>query len=100
MTQIQFLWDPAKATYNQSKHGVSFDEATSVFDDPLASSIVDPASPAGEERWVTIGFNRAQRLFVVVHTHNDVTDDIIVVRMISARNASKNERKQYEQKGN
>ena len=71
-----------------------------VFVDPLASSVVDPASPPGEERWVTIGLNLAQRLLVVVHTHVEVTDDIVIIRIISARKATKNERKQYEQEAN
>jgi uncharacterized protein len=97
MTQIEFEWDPEKAASNQAKHGVSFEEAMGVFADPLASSIVDPASPAGEERWVTIGLNPRQRLLVVVHTHAEVTDDIVAIRIISARQATKNERRQYEQ---
>jgi len=57
MAQIQFLWDPVKAASNAAKHGVTFDEAMGVFADPLASSIADPASPSGEERWITIGLN-------------------------------------------
>lgn len=100
MAQIQFDWDPAKAESNAKKHGVTFEEAMGVFVDPLASSILDPASPPAEERWITIGLNLAQRLLVVVHTHIDVSDDIVVVRIISARKATKNERKQYEQKAN
>jgi uncharacterized DUF497 family protein len=100
MAQIQFAWDPAKAASNAAKHGVTFEDAMGVFADPLASSIVDPASPSGEERWVTIGLNLAQRLLVVVHTHVELSDDILIVRIISARKATKNERKQYEQEAN
>jgi hypothetical protein len=100
MAQIHFEWDEAKAASNAAKHGVTFEEAMGVFADPLASSILDPASPQGEERWITMGLNLAQRLLVVVHTHIDVSDDIIVIRIISARKATKNERKQYEQKAN
>jgi hypothetical protein len=100
MAQIQFDWDPVKAAANAVKHGVTFEEAMGVFVDPLASSIMDPASPQGEERWITIGLNLAQRLLVVVHTHIEFADDIVVVRIISARKATKNERKQYEQEAN
>lgn len=100
MAHIHFEWDEDKAASNAAKHGVTFEEAMGVFTDPLASSVVDPASPPGQERWVTIGLNLAQRLLVVVHTHIDISDDIIVVRIISARKATKNERKQYEQEAN
>ncbi|MFM9865706.1 MAG: BrnT family toxin [Micropepsaceae bacterium] len=100
MAQIQFEWDPIKAAANLVKHGVSFEEAMGVFADPLASAIVDPASSNGEERWITIGLNLAQRLLVVVHTHVEISDDSVVVRIISARKATKNERKQYEQEAN
>lgn len=100
MVQIHFEWDPVKAADNAVKHGVTFEEAMGVFADPLASSIVDTASPPGEECWVTIGLNLAQRLLVVVHTHIEVSYDIVVVRIISARKATKNERRQYEQEAN
>ncbi len=100
MTEIRFEWDPAKARSNLSKHGVSFEEAMTVFADPLAASIVDPASPPGDERWITLGVNHTQRLILVVHTHVNKTDDIVLIRMISARKATRKERKQYEQKTN
>lgn len=100
MTSIQFDWDPEKALTNQIKHGVSFEEAMGVFADPLASSILDPASASGDERWITIGLNLARRLLVVVHTHVEVSDDIVVIRIISARKATKSERNQYEQEEN
>jgi uncharacterized DUF497 family protein len=100
MTQIQFEWDPVKAASNAKKHGVSFEEAMGVFADRLAGSIADPASPIGEERWVTIGLNLAQRLLVVVHTHTELADDTVIVRIISARKATRNERRQYEEEAN
>ena len=95
--EIRFEWDPVKAAGNLAKHGISFEQAMSVFADPLSRSIVDPVSPQGEERWITIGLNPAQKLLVVVHTHVEISDNIVVVRIISARKATKNERKQYEQ---
>ena len=100
MSHIHFEWDSAKAASNRAKHGVTFEEAMGVFADPLASSIIDPASPPGEERWVTIGLNQALKLLVVVHTQIDVFDDMVIVRIISARKATKSERKQYEQEAN
>jgi uncharacterized protein len=98
--QIQFEWDPVKAASNLSKHGVTFEEAMGVFADPLATSIVDPASPPGEERWITLGINLTQRLLVVVHTHVEFTDDMLLIRIISARKATRKERRQYEQEAN
>lgn len=97
VNEIRFEWDPAKAASNMAKHGVSFEEAMGVFADPLSRSIIDPASPQDEERWITIGLNPAQKLLVVVHTHVEISDNIAIVRIISARKATKNERKQYEQ---
>jgi uncharacterized DUF497 family protein len=77
--------------------GISFEEATTLFRDPLAMSIPDPDSPAGEERWITTGMSVRQRLLVVVHTDNQISDDIQEIRIISARRASRSERRQYEQ---
>ncbi|MGD9966388.1 MAG: BrnT family toxin [Hyphomonadaceae bacterium] len=94
-SQIQFDWDPGKAAANRAKHGVSFEEAMGVFADPLAASILDPGSPAGEERWITLGL-AAPGLLVVVHTAVEITDDLTYIRIISARRATRRERKSYE----
>ena len=83
VNEIRFEWDPVKAAGNLAKHGVSFEQAMSVFADPLSRSIVDPASPQDEERWITIGLNPAQKLLVVVHTHVGISDNIVVVRVTS-----------------
>jgi uncharacterized DUF497 family protein len=69
--RIDFDWDPAKAASNAVKHGVSFEEAMTVFRDPLARSILDSDSPPGEERWVTLGETSTGNLIVVVHTWAD-----------------------------
>lgn len=87
-----FRWDPAKARLNLRKHGVSFEEAASVFKDPLSITVPDPDHSYDEERFVLLGLSRHNRLLVVVHT--DIED---AIRIISAREADRQERRQYEQ---
>jgi uncharacterized DUF497 family protein len=88
---MEFAWHPAKADTNARKHGVSFEEATTVFGDPLAKTISDPEHSILESRFVTIGMTARGRLVVVCHTESE---DLI--RVISAREASAHERKSYE----
>ena len=88
---MKFTWDRRKNRANLEKHGVSFDEATTVFADPLAASIPDPDHSEGEERFVTMGVSARNRLVVVCHTEEGDT-----VRIISAREANSHERKKYE----
>jgi uncharacterized DUF497 family protein len=95
--RIDFDWDPAKAASNAVKHGVSFEEAMTVFRDPLARSILDSDSPPGEERWVTLGETSTGNLIVVVHTWADTGADHSVVRIISARRTTRNEARQYRE---
>jgi uncharacterized DUF497 family protein len=89
---VTFRWDPAKARTNLQKHGVSFDEAVSAFMDPLSRTIPDPDHSYDEERCVLLGISQRNRLLVVVHAE---TDDAI--RIISAREANRQERRKYEQ---
>jgi uncharacterized DUF497 family protein len=88
---MQFQWNPDKAGSNLQKHGVSFEEAVTIFGDPLAITISDPDHSVGEFRFLTIGFSRLQRLLVVSHTDRDNQ-----IRLISARLATRKERKSYE----
>lgn len=88
---MQFTWDPAKARQNQLDHGVSFEEATTVFGDPLAATIPDPDHSIGEERFITMGQSSAGQLLVVSHTEEGDT-----IHIISARRATSHERKDYE----
>ena len=88
---MQFRWDSNKDRINRRKHGVSFDEATTVFGDPLAMTISDPDHSIGEERFATLGRTVAGQLVVVTYS-----DDGDIVRIISAREASTHERKRYE----
>jgi len=84
-------WHPVKARTNRRKHGVTFEEAATVFTDPLSSTIPDPLHSEEEERFVIIGQSIQRRLLVVVHT--DRGDNI---RIINARVANAHERKTYE----
>ena len=95
--RIDFDWDPAKAASNAAKHGVTFEEAMTVFRDPLARSILDRDSGAGEERWVTLGETTGSNLLVVVHTWNDIDPGRSAVRIISARRPTANEARQYRE---
>jgi uncharacterized protein len=90
---IEFEWDHAKAEANLRKHGVAFEEAATAFVDTLSRTIPDPLhSQAAESRFVLIGRSRAGRLLVVVHVERGDT-----LRIISARTATRHERKAYEE---
>lgn len=95
--RMVFDWDPGKAESNRVKHGVSFEEAMMVLQDPLALTIFDEDHSETEERWVTLGLSGAARLLLVIHTHVEITADEILVRLISARRPTRNEARQYEQ---
>jgi uncharacterized DUF497 family protein len=88
---VQFEWDPAKATENAHKHGVEFAEAQTVFGDPLELTIPDPDHSVGEARFVSIGQSAVGRLLVVTYTERRGS-----IRLISAREATAQERKSYE----
>jgi len=89
---LRFEWDSKKAQSNRRRHGITFEEASTIFGDPLSITIHDPAHSIGEDRFITIGTSVNDKLIVVVHTdRNDI------IRIISARKATKNERRQYEQ---
>ena len=87
---MEFEWDPEKAIKNQTKHGVSFQEAATVFGDPLALTFFDPDHSEEEDRFLTFGHSSDSRLLVVSHTDRDDR-----VRIISARRATRKERKSY-----
>ena len=90
---LSFEWDEKKATSNSRKHGVSFAEAATVFADPFSLTIRDPAHSQEEDRFATLGTSHRGKLLVVVHTERG--DNI---RIISARPASRRERRTYEEK--
>ena len=88
---MRFEWDPEKAASNLAKHGVSFKEASTVFGDPLATTVPDPDHSFDEEREVTTGLSSQNRLVVVCHTNRGEA-----VRIFAARPATPNERRTYE----
>ena len=88
---MHFVWHRKKAEANLRKHKVAFEEAVSVFYDPLSATFRDPHAVSGEERFVTIGHSSRQRLLVVVHAEEDER-----IRVISARPATVHERKRHE----
>ncbi len=88
---VRFEWDPEKAKQNLKKHGVSFDEAVTVFYDPLSATFDDPDHSVGEQRLITVGTSSQTRLLVVAHAERGT-----VVRIISARLATAHERKKHE----
>jgi uncharacterized DUF497 family protein len=89
---LQFTWDPRKAAANLRKHGVGFPEAATAFADPLSLTIADPDHSVGEERFVLIGHSERRRLVVVAHVERGE-----LIRIISARSATRPERKTYEE---
>ena len=90
-----FEWHPGKDASNRRKHGVSFEFAATVFNDPLAMSMPDEEHSESEERWVTMGEARNGQLVVVCHTFHR-REDTRKVRIISARPATRNERRAFE----
>jgi uncharacterized DUF497 family protein len=89
---MRFTWHARKAAANLRKHGVSFEEASTVFRDTLSATGLDPDHSIGEHRFVTFGISKQSRLLVVSHTEEDDT-----IRIISARLATRQERKIYEE---
>lgn len=92
----EFDWDAAKAEANARKHGVSFENAMTVFRDPLAVTVYDEEHSEDEERWVTVGRAENGSTVVVVHTFAPAIPGNALVRIISARAATNKERQQYE----
>jgi uncharacterized DUF497 family protein len=88
---VQFEWDHDKAEQNLRKHKVSFDEAKTVFDDPLFVIFADPDRSLNENRFIIVGESDRKRLLVVSYTERPPT------RLISARKATRKERKKYEE---
>jgi hypothetical protein len=89
---LAFEYDPRKAASNFKKHGVSFPEAMTVFDDPLSSTLPDDQHSDGESRWISIGKSSRQRILFVVYTETNSG-----IRLIGARAATAAEIRQYEE---
>ena len=92
MRTLRFEWNPVKAAANFRKHGISFDEARTVFEDDEALFMADPDHSVEEDRWVLLGMSGAARVLVVVHCERAAGT---VMRLISARKADREERNLY-----
>jgi hypothetical protein len=90
---IRFEWDPAKAASNQKKHGISFEEAQSVFYDEYAVQFFDDNSSEVEDRFLMLGLSSEAQLLLVCHCERHSGN---VIRIISARRATRNEQKHYQ----
>jgi uncharacterized DUF497 family protein len=89
---MEFEWDEEKAAANLAKHGISFEEAKTVFDDPLYVDFYDPDHSVDEHRYIIIGESRQRRLLIVSYMERDD-----VVRLISGREVTRSERETYEE---
>lgn len=89
---MNFEWDPAKARNNRRKHRVTFEEAATVYGDPLALTYPDPDHSISEHRFITVGMSTAGRVLIVAHAERHES-----IRIISSRKATHSERKQYEE---
>jgi hypothetical protein len=89
---MKFEWDENKATANLSKHGVSFEEAKTIFDDPLYVDFYDPDRSYEEDRYIIVGESSQSRLLIVSYTERGDT-----IRLISAREVTRAEREAYEE---
>ena len=89
---MEFEWDPRKAAANERKHNVSFQEAATVFADPLAITFEDPDHSMNEKRYITFGQSLQKRLLIVSHTQRDE-----LTRIITARLMTRKERRIYEE---
>ena len=95
MSDLRFEWDARKDAANRRKHGISFVEAETVFSDENALLLDDPGHSASEDRFVLLGLSSVLRLLVVSHTYREGDD---IIRLISARKATRAERAQYDQR--
>jgi uncharacterized DUF497 family protein len=89
---LTFEWDEEKATANMRKHGVSFDEAKTVFNDPLAMTISDPEHSSQEDRYIDLGMSARERILLVWYTERGAS-----IRIIGSRKATRSQRQQYEE---
>lgn len=89
---MRFSWDPTKALANKTKHGISFEEAASVFGDPLPDTYDDPDHSIDERRFIIVGRSKNGKLLFVTHA-----DESERIRIISARKLTRSEKKQYEE---
>lgn len=93
--QYDFEWDPQKARQNHRKHGVSFEQAATIFRDLRTASLYDDEHSEMEDRWVTLGISAGGGLLVVHHTFEEIDATHVRIRIFSSRKASPEQIKQY-----
>ena len=91
-----FEWNPAKALHNVRKHDVTFDQAATVFLDALALTVYDEENSQNEDRWFTLGYDSSGKLLAVAHSYEVTGPTSDRIRIISARKATRRERRSYE----
>lgn len=95
--KLIFEWDKKEAMVNQQKHKISFEEAKTLFNDPLLLTFSDEYHSVNEERYISIGISAHGRILLIIHTEQKDSDDILIIRIISCRKATKFERQVYEE---
>jgi hypothetical protein len=95
--ELLFEWDANKARENLRKHKVSFDEAKTIFNDPLLVTFPDDEHSQQEERLISIGVSVTSKLLLVVHLEQIETEEYLLIRLVSCRKATRQERKTYEE---
>ena len=96
--EYNFEWDPVKAQVNKRKHGISFEESSAVFKDPRALTLFDKEHDEIEDRWVTMGMIGKLCICVVHHTFRETSGASVLIRIFSARKATRKEQQQYWEK--
>lgn len=91
----KFEWNPETEELNHGKHGVRFEEAATVFRDPMAVTVYDPDHSESEDRWITMGISIYSRILIVCHTFKEESTETITLRIFSSRRANKNEIQKY-----
>ena len=94
--KLLFEWDAKKAENNFKKHKVRFEEAKTVFNDPILITYRDDEHSQTEERFISLGMSVTNKILLVVHLEQEMTDEIIIIRIISCRKAKASERRIYE----
>lgn len=95
--RLEFHWDENKARINLRRHGIRFEEAKTVFNDPLLVTFSDDDHSEDEERYISIGLSGYNNVLLVVHTDNEISDDLVSIRIISCREVTASERRTYEE---
>lgn len=95
--RLLFEWNANKARENFRKHNITFEEAKTVFNDPMMATYPDKEHSQTEERFISIGMSVKDKILLVVHTEQKETEEFLLIRIISSRRATKLERKAYEE---